>query len=715
MIPAWLAISALLASGAGLAGTVRTADDTPVTGAALIVQQGGRVFTATTNEKGEFTLPDVTLPVIVEVRASGFATLRTDVKTSPTTITLNPSVIRESILVEGAAAAETWRRAPTGTTVLTTGALATIPSVTLDEALRVVSGFSLFRRSVSRASNPTTHGVTMRGLSASGASRGLVLLDGVPLTEGFGSWVTWTRLPALALDTVEIDRGAHGATFGSDALGGVLTLTSAVSKQPAATVRAMGGGTGIAALDASGGGPRGDTSMFGTVSWFRTDGVVPTAPESAGSIDVRADAEWLSALLKARFGTAVDQVTFSAWASRDDRGNGTPLQRNRMAGGTFVLAYDRLFSGTTASAKVSFSPNSFRQSFSTVAGNRQSETVTSTQFVNTAGTRLVLEIGRVIPRGYLTGRYSLARTAADFTERRATSSLLMDLRDDSDAASVHAGWSPASALSIGAGVRREWRAAPRDGDGRDGATVGNVTASWRLTPRVVIRGAGSSSHRWPTLNEMVRNFQAGAVLTRANPALLPEKAASGEVAIAVSGGRWNASAALFRTIVQDAIANVTVQTSPSIIRERRNAGEAHARGVELDFDVRPVPRVLLRASALVVDSKFRNSQEAPLEGKWLPQVPRTSISLSGNFTLTTWANASFVWRGLSTQFDDDRNTFQLAEARQIDLRVRVGRGAISGDVSIENASDARVEVGRTPLVTLAPGRTARVSVTWKIR
>ena len=115
--------------------------------------------------------------------------------------------------------------------MLTSESLATIPAVTLDEALKTVSGFSLFRRSTARASNPTTHGITMRGLSASGASRGLVLLDGVPLTDGFGSWVTWTRLPAMALDTVEIDRGAQGSTFGSDALGGVLTLSSSLPRQ----------------------------------------------------------------------------------------------------------------------------------------------------------------------------------------------------------------------------------------------------------------------------------------------------------------------------------------------------------------------------------------------------------------------------------------------------------------------------------------------------
>ena len=165
----------------------------------------------------------------------------------------------------------------------------------------------------------------------------------------------------MALDTVEIDRGAQGSTFGSDALGGVLTLSSSSAEDSRRRPFARPAATSVLPPSTrAADGPRADSSMFGTVSWFTTDGVIPTAPESAGPIDVPADAEWLSALGKARFGTAVDQLTLSGLASWDDRGNGTPLQRNRMAGGTVAMSYDRLFSGTTLGAKFAFSPNAYR-------------------------------------------------------------------------------------------------------------------------------------------------------------------------------------------------------------------------------------------------------------------------------------------------------------------------------------------------------------------
>jgi hypothetical protein len=58
----------------------------------------------------------------------------------------------------------------------------------------------------------------------------------------------------------------------------------------------------------------------------------------------------------------------------------------------------------------------------------------------------------------------------------------------------------------------------------------------------------------------------------------------------------------------------------------------------------------------------------------------------------------------------------MARATQIDVRVagRVGPGNRFGwHVVVENAADARIEVGRTPLVTLAPGRVWRAGLGWR--
>jgi len=76
----------------------------------------------------------------------------------------------------------------------------------LDEALGPAPGFSLFRRTSSLGANPTTQGVSLRGIAGSGASRVLITLDGVPQNDPFGGWVIWTGLPTETISAATLVR-----------------------------------------------------------------------------------------------------------------------------------------------------------------------------------------------------------------------------------------------------------------------------------------------------------------------------------------------------------------------------------------------------------------------------------------------------------------------------------------------------------------------------
>ena len=111
---------------------------------------------------------------------------------------------------------------PASVVVLNRAALENTAAVTVDDALRQVPGFTLFRRAGSRTANPTTQGVSLRGIGASGASRALVLDDGVPLNDPFGGWIYWGRIPLVALDRAEVMRGGASDLYGSGAMSGVV-------------------------------------------------------------------------------------------------------------------------------------------------------------------------------------------------------------------------------------------------------------------------------------------------------------------------------------------------------------------------------------------------------------------------------------------------------------------------------------------------------------
>ncbi len=96
--------------------------------------------------------------------------------------------------------------------------------ISLDDKLRQVPGFELFRRTSSLVANPTTEGVSLRGLGSTAASRSLVVFDEIPIDDPFGGWIHWEELPALSIHSVELVRGGASDLYGSSAIGGVISI-----------------------------------------------------------------------------------------------------------------------------------------------------------------------------------------------------------------------------------------------------------------------------------------------------------------------------------------------------------------------------------------------------------------------------------------------------------------------------------------------------------
>src|SRR3970282_883507 len=101
---------------------------------------------------------------------------------------------------------------PARVTVLTRDDVRQSAAQTVDDLLRQVPGFSLFRRTSSVVAHPTAQGLSLRGLGPGGTSRALVLLDGVPVNDPFGGWVYWSRVPLQAIEQIEgVPRAGSGA------------------------------------------------------------------------------------------------------------------------------------------------------------------------------------------------------------------------------------------------------------------------------------------------------------------------------------------------------------------------------------------------------------------------------------------------------------------------------------------------------------------------
>src|SRR3954465_9640061 len=193
----------------------------------------------------------------------------------------------DTLVVTAARSRERLIDAVAPTSVLTREDLARSPGLTLDEQLRQIPGFSLLRRSSSLTAHPTSQGISLRGLGPSGASRTLVLFDGVPLNDPFGGWIYWNRLPLSGLESVEVARGSLSQLYGSAAMGGAIQLLPRAPRPGTLEVTARGGDhrTGDLEVFAADAAPSGNWGYSLAGRLFDTDGFYVLSPQSRGAVD----------------------------------------------------------------------------------------------------------------------------------------------------------------------------------------------------------------------------------------------------------------------------------------------------------------------------------------------------------------------------------------------------------------------------------------------
>ena len=202
----------------GLNGTVVDSHGAPISGARVSCEGNSRAVL--TDDSGKFAI--ICGSGRITVSAIGFATISVTPAGRDSTIPLQPTPFAARVTVMRVATdlADT----PASTVALDRRDLEASGSLTLDDRLRQVPGFTLFRRAGSSTANPTTQGVSLRGVGASGASRALVLDDGVPLNDPFGGWIYWGRVPEESISSVELVRGPASDLYGSSAVGGVVSI-----------------------------------------------------------------------------------------------------------------------------------------------------------------------------------------------------------------------------------------------------------------------------------------------------------------------------------------------------------------------------------------------------------------------------------------------------------------------------------------------------------
>ena len=711
--------SALAGQGNGsVAGVVIDASGAPVAGARVTVEMKGQpARTVETAVDGRFSL-DGTIGVegTLRVRASGFAESVTPLSTTETTIrvVLQPRPMTESVTVtasRGAMGVDT----AASSTIVSSAELLTSAAGAIDDALRNTPGFSLFRRSSSRVANPTTQGVTLRGVSGSGASRTLVVADGWALNDSFGSWVYWNRIPLAAVDRVEVVRGAAGDLYGSDALGGVIQVLTLDAERP--RLRGLFEAGSHETYRASGFGGRrfGNWAISAGAEWQNTDGAYVVADEARGAVDVPAFSDYQSGFAAAGYGSGTWRATLRANLASEDRGNGTPVQINDTEWRQFSGELSGALAGGFWTARVTGGSQDYFQTFSAITADRQTERLTTDQTVPvdfvTAGGQWMRTWKAADVLVGVEGR----QTTADIYETRypvvgaAVSTSNLDKEEQIASVYGRVRFTLRPDLSLVVGARGDhWESTRSMGFFSPRASV-----TWRANDMTSLQFSVARSYRAPTLNELYRGFRAGTVVTNPNALLDPERLTSVEGGILVGHGRASARITAFHNVLDDAISNITLTTTPALTtRERQNADQIGSSGVEVEGDLRPHPRVTISLFGAFTSAHFTSTPKQPaIQDNRVPQVPIYHIGAGVIAETPRLATFSVQARFVGAQFEDDLNELTLEDYVVVDASAsRPITRAIHLFFGVENLFDVEYDVGRTPVRSIGWPLTVRAGV-----
>lgn len=743
-----------------LPGKVVDKDNLPIENAVVkIISKTNRIFPCQTKTEGNFVCEsgfDGEFTLVVE--AANFSILRRTFNNlqdllSNNVFTLEPASLNETVVVTANRTETRLGETPASIVTLSKSEIETTAAPTIDDALRQVAGFSLFRRTGSRQANPTAQGVSLRGIGASGASRSLVLIDGVPLNDSFGGWVQWNRVAPIAVERIEVLRGGASSLYGSDSLSGAVNILSKkAAKKFDFSAETYGGTQSTFSGSTFLGFKKDDWTADLTAAHSQTKGYVLTDESVRGAADSFAGSRNLN--LSARFAKAFGkfgEVFFKPSYFGESRTNGTPAQINRthlrqfVLGGNFQIPVSRFQISDAkydwiSDAKFNWSfyggTQTYDQTFSAVSADRNSETLNRVQRVPaqnlgfSANASAVFFESQTIAVGFETQEVRGASDEIGIANNRPTSLLGAGGRERTYGIFVQDYARIGRKLIVSASARFDsWRnfaasnstktlatnqtTLTRFPDREETAFSPQISALYQFSDNFSIFALYSKSFRAPTLNELYRGFRVGNVVTNANENLRAERADNYEAGASYTKNKFYLRGNFFSATISNPVSNVTLTTAPNLItRQRQNVGKIRANGVEIEAETR-INRFGFSAGYLFSDARIAEfPANRALENLRVPQTARHQFTFQTNYQIKTW-NFAVQSRASSAQFDDDLNQFRLEPYFQTDAFVskRLGEN-LQIFTGIENIFNSRYSVGRTPLRTVSSPINMRVGVRW---
>jgi outer membrane receptor protein involved in Fe transport len=721
----------------GLTVTVEDISNAPIAGASI--QKPAGHLLGHTDADGRFTFT-CELPCRIRVDAEGFAGNFFEMAASET-VHLERAGVSEQITVTAYREPLGALESPVTTRTLNTIALSATAAISLDDQVRQLPGVEMFRRSSSLVANPTSQGISVRGLGSTSASRTLVTQDDVPLNDPIGGWIHWEEQPELAIQSAELVRGGASDLYGSSAIGGVLNMITVRPATDQLKLRSSYGGEGTYDGSALATAKHGSWGLVAAGGTLRTDGYIQEAPFQRGPVDIASNVHSQNGLVVADRTRGPLRLFLRGSAMNEARANGTPFQTNGTRLWRYATGGDwRGPRGDSAILRVYGSTEHYRQTFSSITNTPTAANPTCVFRCGEAPSKFALvpvnELGAATHWTRPFGIGFVALAGADTHDVRywdreqslGASTTLTNLHDHQQDSGLYGeilftrhGW------TASASARVDWF---RNYDGRSltfksatwvPSTTQPVTRSENLfDPRLgisrkflahwAVSASGFRAFRAPTPSELYRSTQVGNKLTLPSGSLLSERATGWEIGVASERHWGTIRSSYFLTQVNRPIVAVTTNpTSSPILLLRENLGQIESRGVALDFELTP-------RHWLSLDGGYQYAHatvsRGPIDlGNWIPEVARNMATLNLHAYKPAIGTLSLQSRLSGHQFDDDANLFLLHGYFRLDAYASRDIGHhLQLFAAGENLFDRSIEVSKTPTTTLGQPRIARAGL-----
>lgn len=530
--------------------------------------------------------------------------------------------------------------------VITRERLDQLQSVTVADALATLPSVSVSRR----GPVGTQTGVFVRGANT---SQTLVLVDGVRVNDPSSPNAAFDFGGLLAgnVERIELLRGPNSIVWGSQAIGGVVNIETALPST-ALTLRTTAeyGTYDTLSGQVSVAGSSGALGYSLGGAFYRTDGfsVFSGGTEPDGS---------RQAALNGRIA-----LTLAEGVELDLRGSWSDGR----------IDYDSAYSGGANSLAEAHNRQWFGYAgvnFTAAGGRLKSRIAVSRSDIDRVGTDpVVFSFNNYVATGVTDrieyrGAYELSDGVTLFAglehEHIRSSTSYEGAAPDRASNRMTGGYvqvslRPLDWLTLTGGVRHDHYS-----DYGGHTTLGGNIAYSPNGGATVLRATYAEGFRAPTLTEGQPPY--------GNPALKPETARNLDIGIEqqLLDGRASLSLTWYRRRSNDLI----TFSFASFMSE--NIGRVEADGIELGLVLRPVPRLRIEANYARANAVNRS---APNDGKRLPLRPRDTAHLTADWDSPLGLKLGATLTLVGDSFDDNANLVRIDGHARVDIRASLPLG-----------------------------------------